>query len=282
MTGILICFSTRIVIGSIDDFSFPSIQGYKLVQDYPVYTPEDLWDYINGAAETYVAFHFLDLNIAEYLNDNGERIKVEVYKHRSSDYAYGIYCSERYPDYNFIDVGAQGYAEPGLVHFVSGPHYVKVMSNSSVLHKNDLTHIARRMSAWLDENPTLPEQLTIFPVDGKLVKSECFISNNFLGHEFLKDAYIANYEFGDQKFNIFIFYRMSASECTQIVHDYLRFAGQEIENIGDGQYTFEDRYNGEINLVLEGNVIYGFLGCNDSSIINDYTKKLQQNLKKSN
>ncbi len=280
LMGTLICFSGGITFGSIADDDFPLISGYKIVQDYPVYTPDNLWDYINGAAETYVAFHFRDLQIAEYLNDEGVRIKVEVYRHQSPEYAYGIYCSERYPDYHFVDVGAQGYAEPGLVNFVAGVYYVKVVTNAENKQEEELIRIAGQISVWLVDHSALPKLLTVFPAEGKITKSECFIANNFLGHEFLKDAYIADYQVQDEKFRIFIFYRMNADECIRIVKDYLRFAEQEADNIADGQYAIEDRYNGEVRLVLEGNFIYGFLGCNNESTINTYAGMLRNNLHK--
>ena len=38
---------------------FLTLKGYKTVSDYPVYTPDDLWDYINGAADAYLALGFL-------------------------------------------------------------------------------------------------------------------------------------------------------------------------------------------------------------------------------
>jgi hypothetical protein len=34
------------------ELSFPPLQGYKIVTDYPVYTPDNLWDLIDGAAES--------------------------------------------------------------------------------------------------------------------------------------------------------------------------------------------------------------------------------------
>ncbi len=30
---------------------FPELKGYRISSDYPLYTPDDLWNYINGAAD---------------------------------------------------------------------------------------------------------------------------------------------------------------------------------------------------------------------------------------
>ena len=45
------------------EFVFPKLEGMSIDYNYPVYTGEDLWDYINGAADGYQAYHFEQLNI---------------------------------------------------------------------------------------------------------------------------------------------------------------------------------------------------------------------------
>lgn len=267
-----------ITLGVVNNGRLPAISGYEMEANYPVYEPDNLWDYINGAADTYLSYHFVDLRIAEYTNEEGESIKVEIYKHKSSEYAYGIYCSERYPEYNFIEIGVQGYTEIGLVHFVSGPYYVKVISGSETPSENASHQVATEISNWLGRDFVLPKMLSIFPNEGKIEKSECFLSNNFLGHEFLSDAYVARYEVEDQEFKIFIIQKKSPSECVRIIEDYLRFAKMEVGEIDDGQYDIEDRYNGNITLFLGGNLIIGFLDCGDKALVEKYSGLISNNV----
>ena len=57
-----------LVIGSVSaqEVNFPELGGYKKNTDFPVYSPDNLWDFINGAAETYLAYGFVDVHVAEY------------------------------------------------------------------------------------------------------------------------------------------------------------------------------------------------------------------------
>ena len=255
------------------DQEFPQIEGFKLELNYPVYVPGTLWDYINGAADSYLSYHFQELRIGEYSDQSGESIKVEVYRHMSRDYAYGIYCSERFPDYNFIDIGIQGYAESGLVNFLIGEYYVKVVSSSETPDDKKLRFVASEISKWLDDGIALPGTLEFFPERGKIEMSECFIASNFLGHEFLKDAYTANYSVENENFSIFIFHRDDPEELVDIVRNYLNFAKSEVpEKIEDGFYGFEDRYNGLITLHLTGNYLFGFLDCKDKELVKEYSE----------
>ncbi|MCK7531147.1 MAG: hypothetical protein MZV63_08950 [Marinilabiliales bacterium] len=106
---------------------FPDLKGYKTVSDYPVYTPDDLWDYINGAADAYLALGFIDLNITEYVKGRTV-IKAEIYRFGDDAEAFGIYSMERSPGYDFIQVGVQGYNEEGIVHFYKDRYYIKIMT----------------------------------------------------------------------------------------------------------------------------------------------------------
>ncbi len=69
---------------------FPSLSGYKIKTDYPVYLPDNLWDFINGAADTYLAYGFVDLHVAEYKKGKNV-IKAEIYRHSDNIMAFGIY-----------------------------------------------------------------------------------------------------------------------------------------------------------------------------------------------
>ena len=62
----LILLSALNISVSAQKFIFPHFSGFKLVTDYTVFVPENLWDFITGAADTYLAYEFVDLHVAEY------------------------------------------------------------------------------------------------------------------------------------------------------------------------------------------------------------------------
>ena len=117
--------------GDNDAALFPPVQGWALLCDSTVYTRETLWEYIDGAADLFVSYGFQDLHIAYYRSSPDVEIRVESYRHASSENAYGIYSQERSPDNPVAAYGAEGYADEGLLNFVAGPWYVKLSSNQS-------------------------------------------------------------------------------------------------------------------------------------------------------
>ena len=107
------------------DIVFPQLSGYKIKTDYPVYEPENLWDFINGAADNYLANGFVDLHVAEYKKGKTV-IKLEIYRHSDNTMAFGIYSSERSPSFRFVELGAQGYIAGGSINFFKGNYYFKI------------------------------------------------------------------------------------------------------------------------------------------------------------
>jgi hypothetical protein len=48
---------------------FPEIAGWKYSTDIQIFIPKTLYEYINGAADLYLASDFEELNVAEYGNE---------------------------------------------------------------------------------------------------------------------------------------------------------------------------------------------------------------------
>lgn len=239
------------------DVVFPEIKGWKLVQDYPVYYPENLWDYINGAADAYLSFLFMDLHIAEYVHKNGTIIKAEVYHHKAPEYSFGIYSMERTPEYHFQDFGIQGYAESSLVHFITGNYYVKVTTNSSGDAISEfVAMVARKVAESLGDPGPLPEALQLFPEEGKITYSEKFIADNFLGHDFMSRVFTTDYKVGDEEFILFLIPKNSPDECMKLLESYYKFTGQDA-GLREGAHTIKDKYNGIIYMIWEKNNIWG-------------------------
>jgi hypothetical protein len=141
---VLIGFLLFIFIGSVSaqEFTFPELKGFKLITNYPVFGPDNLWDFINGAADTYVACGFVNLHVAEYKKGKNV-IKLEIYRHSDYTMAFGIYSTERSPSFRFMNLGAQGYIADGSINFFKGDYYVKIRTyskNEKVLQSAECFH----------------------------------------------------------------------------------------------------------------------------------------------
>ena len=62
---------------------FPEIEGWSLQIQEKVYTPDNLWDIINGAADLYLSYDFRKLHLAEYKDTTGLEVRIEIYHHNT-------------------------------------------------------------------------------------------------------------------------------------------------------------------------------------------------------
>ncbi len=236
---------------------FPKLKGWDLEISREVYYPDNLWDLIDGAAESYLSYGFVDLHLADYSRKDGILVHAEVYRHGSTDNAFGIYSSERSPEYRFLEIGTQGYQDEGILNFFTGQYYVKLYSTGSGAGlENALQEIGRSISDHLGQNAAWPDLLSAFPDEGKLENRNRYIRENFIGLDFLHSAFTAEYEGG---YKLFVIRGRDRDEILEMAKKYLEFTGQEIDPETTDSFTVRDRYNGDIQVALKGRYMAGIL-----------------------
>jgi hypothetical protein len=238
------------------EMSLPELTGFKKQTNYPVFGPGNLWDFIDGAADNYLAYGFLDLHVAEY--KKGKKvIKLEVYHHKNDILAFGIYSTERSPSFSFTGPGAQGYTTTdGSINFYKGDYYVKIRTYSKSEKVIRSAHVlAREVADMLPGNKDMPAELSLFPEEGKKTNEETYINESVLGHKFLNNAFRANYSVGPDNFSIYIIKTASHEEAKKTVESYLSAVGLEPSDAADGRYVISDGYNGTIFMVCKESTI---------------------------
>ena len=274
LTALLLIFFSGSIFAQ--DIILPDLKGFKKTTNYPVYLPENLWDFINGAADTYLAYGFVDLHVAEY-KKRKDVIKLEIYRHSDNTMAFGIYSSERSSSFKFTNIGSQGYITGGAINFFKGNYYVKIRTYS----KNEKTlqsaqSLASIIANLIPGETVMPPALSLFPAEGKKLNEETYINESVLGHKFLNNAFKENYEDGNDIFSIFILDKSSPAETMKSVQAYLEYTGSEALDSDTGRYALKDGYNGNVFLAWKGNriVIISGLSKDQSGVADRYTSEI--------
>ena len=246
---------------------FPDITGWQKKGTVETFSPENLYQYIDGAAENFINYDFKQLAVQNYANDKGQALSAEIYFHGTAENAFGIYSSEKPLAGNYLELGSQGYAETGILNFVCSAYYVKLSGfELGPDGQNVMTNLGRAMAGKIDTKATLPKILQAFPGAGKIANSERFILNNFLGHDFLHKAYMADYLVKGQNFQLFIISAGSEEEARAMLEKYIALDKKNpAPVVKPGALTINDPYNGPICLFWRGKFICGSSGQNDSS-----------------
>ncbi len=262
-----------------EHFVFPEMKGWKQSGEIQTFSPKTLYEYIDGAADLYLAYDFQELKTAEFLNEKKASVIIDVYYHKTSRDAFGIYSAERPSDPNLVNVGTQGYVDKDILNFLTGNYYVKM--NSFKIGPEDqeiLITFAKRVVENLGEKGSLPAILSFFPEEGRKKNSERFISQKFLGYAFLYSAFTADYELSGKRFKLFVIEGADTNECKDMMQKYFQQVGHPEKNIKEDRYTITDPHHGEIELSWEGKHIWGVLDVNDPTLRSKYLKLFEEKL----
>lgn len=273
---LLLVFGFASIVSSAQELAFPPLKGFRIKTDYPVFVPENLWDFINGAAENYLAYGFVDLHVAEYKKGR-DVIKAEIYRHNNNTNAFGIYSSERSPSFRFVDLGAQGYIADGAINFFKGDYYIKIKTYSKkekVLQAEET--LAERVAGMLEGENSMPAMLLDFPAEGRKLNEEIFINESVLGHSFLSKAFRAAYQIGNDIFTIYISEEDTPEAANKTAETYVASTGISPAATGDSKFVLMDGFNGTVFLAWKEKriVIITGLARDQADIADKYTSAI--------
>jgi hypothetical protein len=275
--GLLFLISMKAVS---PDEMFPGFRNWNLKIDETVYVPDNLWELIDGAAEAYLAYDFQDLHIGEYTNDKNDIIRVELYRHGDPENAFGIYSSERMPDYQFISIGTEGYTSFGALNFFTGNYYVKmILSGTSDSGDSLLVELAAKIEDKLNQENSWPDILSCFPEMNRLFKSEGYSNKNFLGYGFLHSAFTAGYRDDDREFRLFIIRLDDNDEARLTLEKYFKTIQFNPSGSKEEDYIVEDPFNGKIGIGRKANYLFGTYNLDDGRLISEYLDQLRKSIR---
>ncbi len=259
------------------DQLYPTIGTWKRSDTVKVFSPANLYNFIDGAADGYLALDFERLTVA-YYNKGDTSITVEIYKHKTERDAYGIYSQERSSSVEYLPIGVQGYYAENVLNFVIGQTYIKLTSYK--LGKRDkefLNMIANKIAKHLGGSTTRPRMLDRFPSAGLQQNSERFIGKNFLGYTFLHSAFLADYKVDSAQFQVFIIEADNHDDCRNMWLQYLDFNKRLFDSSETGIITFTDPYQGKISLQVTQNTIIGIVGDIPQKILSSVFDEFHKN-----
>lgn len=270
LLGLVLWASPSLASGA-QPFAFPAVDGWTPAGHPQAFSPDTLYDYINGGSDLYLKYDFEELAVVEYRKD-AMSVSVEVYRHRTSDHAFGIYSQERVPSAEFLPIGAQGYYENGVCNFIQRGSYVKLSGeNTGADDRAILLAFARRISESLPGPAALPEILATFPAEGKQANAEKFIAKDFLGYGFLHSGFTADFERSGHKYQLFVIVGNDPDDARAMLQQYFKQIKREAP-VAEGAYQITDPFHGAMSLLWKGRHIWGTVGLADAELRAAYLK----------
>lgn len=247
----------------------PAIDGWTATEKPRSFFPDTLYEYIDGAAESYIGYDFDELAVAEFSHAGTKAsLTLEIYDMGDSLDAFGIYSAERYPDNKTVGIGTHGYIEGEVLNFVAGPNYVKLLCfNGGESTASILETFARKVAAAAGAKGLLPGPFSLFPKDGLVPNSEKYIRRNVMGFDFLSNGYLVSYRAEGAEFEGFVIEPDEGQDPAALLKRLLDFFtqdGQAVEPSPAG-HSIRNKYAQNTFLGIAGGRLYGINRVPDGS-----------------
>ena len=182
------------------------LSNWRMISEPRFFNPDNLFEYIDGAAEQYLLYGFRKVITTEYaVEPDSSSVNIEIYCMESPTHAFGIFAAERTPEGQPVAIGVQGHLSANVLNFYKGPYYVK-MTFFAVSHDlgASLAQMGRTIADKIPGEFKEPELFRYFPLENKVRWSERYIPNDFLGQSYLQNGYRCDYEDGQWTYQIFL------------------------------------------------------------------------------
>lgn len=256
----------------------PQIDGWTLSEKVEVFSPDNLFDRINGSAPLFLENNFKEMTTMEYTKGD-DYITIQAYRHGSPEDTFGMYASERSPEMNYYSFAAEAQGDDTNIYFFAGNMYVKMWANGTGDMGGIMKKIAEEFAKKIEPNPSYPVLIEKFPKEGKQQHSETYITSNYIGHTFLNGVYTTNYELNGQSFQAFIIDAKTEEDARKMISAYFDFTKQS-QDFEQGKLVITDRYNGDIPVIWNGRYIIGIFSESGDEITGgqEFLETINKNL----
>ena len=265
------------------------LSGWQMQGAPYAYQPDNLYQYIDGAADQFIAYGFKKLYGAEYIwkADQQESLVIDVYDMGSHLSAFGMFTSKKDPASAQLGIGAESFGNDQYVAFYKDKFYVEIQPRISSEKNKLMPQQAARLVAQKIAAPSVrPALLKIFPEADKISDSENYIVGGILGHAFLPQGVVSEYHINGETVKAFIAPFPSPPGAQAAFEQYKQFLsalGKPVEQnitVGEKSFCAPEPYHKNIIVAQQGFFVAGITELASPLQGTGLLKNIIKNLKK--
>jgi len=212
-----------VAVAEQSDIPSPAIApppGLKASGPPEAFSPETLWEKINGGAEFYLSTGFVSLTSQLYEGSENvdSKLGVNIYHMGSILNAFSVFSLQRRDNAQAIDVTQFAYQTENTVYLVHGPFYVEILWIQPL--NGGISILKLLAEQFVRETPIkgqdLP-QLALFPPQNLVKGSVSMISKDAFGFEPLDNVFTAEYMVDQDRATAYISKQKTDQETRALV-----------------------------------------------------------------
>ncbi len=224
--------------GNLDDIITDITPQYWKIHDrISWFTPENLYQLIDGRAEFYLAYDMVKMNFTRFeKNDDSDIfINISVYDMGTPTNAFGVFSTERSQVSEELKIGRDAYRS-GTDYFLwKAQYYVQVIpSNDSVELQLIAMELAKKLDEALWDSGEPVWGLSALPKGNLIGHSVRYYLVDAMALDFMKNTYLARYKRNQTDVTVFLSRRGSVETARNAVTAYAEHAhlyGRNIEQL---------------------------------------------------
>ena len=262
--------------------------NWELFERVKRFTPENLYEQINGRAEFFLAYDIISLTFASFMNrnDNSQFTDLYIYDMGTPTHAFGVFSAERLPGEKSLDLGREAYHSDANYYVWKGRYYIQIIaSEASGELKRIGMELAERVSDFLVDSGENVWGLTTLPLTDRVPDSIQYFKVDFMGLDFMRNTFTARYSKYDTDVTLFLSQRESLESAQTVVDQYAEFAkkyGKGIDHLRiDGVELIACDMGKNYDVIFQrGHLMGGVLSVKDRNMAVqaaiDFWKQLHQ------
>ncbi len=218
-----------------------------------VFTPDNLFEYMDGNAEGYILYNFQEMR-GVTCKRGGVTFVIDVSDMGDADFAFGMFSSTRDLRQPPYAVGMGGQIVPRRLILAKGKYYAEIAADPDVDHTEALKAWAAALDKSIEDATEPPAALKWFPTTG--LQSLRLVPESVLGLRALRRGYLAQYEFGKG----FVAFEESAETASGVMKKLRDRFSETIAaaTVGDEAFQANDKYLGRLCIFRIGRHIGGY------------------------
>jgi hypothetical protein len=250
------------------------IAAWELTDDPLVVPADELDGVIDTDADHFRRFEVLDVTMGTYQHTGGDGgASVEIFRFPDFIKAFGAYTTRRSGMVRPLNIENEGFVARRSLHVWRGPFYIRIFVWGGAELLEPVEQLARAVAERMPRADGKPAAFRFLPDRGRVPNSETYSVEGMLGQPYLSNAFGVSYEFGAETADGMILPAPSRQAAAQIV-DQLRnlFVTNgrlldPIANLGEDNFTAEDRHLGRIVVFRIDRFVVAFRGYGSRALL---------------
>lgn len=232
--------------------------------------------YLAEDAAHFAKYEVFDATVGDYSGVGHDGFAtVEIYRFPDFVKAFGAYSKRKKAATQFIDVANEAFQSKHSIHLWRGPFYVRVVGGNTPDGFESLLRLATFVAERMPTAPGKPAVFNFFPTDTRVPNSERYSAEEGFGETMLANSFQATFKVGGASIEGLIIPAANKNAASQILDAYraLYVANGKlldpIPNLGEDNFTAEDRYLGRAVAYRLDRFVIAFNGYTDRQKIVD-------------